>query len=108
MKIAFVIYRDMTSLDFIGIYDPITRLKTMSFMDKEISWDICAYTEEVRDTTGMRFTPDKVGPLLDHYDMVVLPGGFGSRKLVQHTFHPHGQISIITTLSPQKRIYSIE
>ncbi|MDR3566137.1 MAG: DJ-1/PfpI family protein [Negativicutes bacterium] len=82
MKIAFVIYTDMTVLDFIGIYDPLTRLNSMGFMP-DVTWDICAYTEEVRDTTGMRFTPDKVGPLLDHYDMVVLPGGFGSRKLVK-------------------------
>ena len=31
MKIAFVIFNGMTSLDLIGIYDPLTRLKTMGF-----------------------------------------------------------------------------
>ncbi|MDR3589017.1 MAG: DJ-1/PfpI family protein [Negativicutes bacterium] len=83
MKIAFVIYPDMTALDFVGIFDPLTRLKTMGFMD-DLTWEICAYTDaEVRDGAGLRFTPDKVGHSLGHYDMVVLPGGFGSRKLAK-------------------------
>ncbi len=82
MKIAFVIYPDMTALDFIGIFDPLTRLKTMGFMP-EITWDICAFTAEVRDGAGLRFTPDKVGHSLGHYDMVVVPGGFGSRRLAK-------------------------
>ncbi len=32
MKIAFVIFNGMTTLDFIGVYDPVTRLKTMGFI----------------------------------------------------------------------------
>jgi hypothetical protein len=32
MKIAFVIFNGLTALDFIGIYDPLTRLKSMGFM----------------------------------------------------------------------------
>lgn len=82
MEIAFIIYNGMTALDFIGMYDPLTRLKTMGFMP-EMTWDICAFTEEVHDNTGLRFTPDRVGRPLGHYDMVVIPGGFGSRKLVK-------------------------
>ena len=39
MRIAFVIYDGMTSLDFIGVYDPVTRLKTMGFMP-DLEWDI--------------------------------------------------------------------
>ena len=31
MKTAFVIFNGMTALDFVGIYDPLTRLKTMGF-----------------------------------------------------------------------------
>jgi putative intracellular protease/amidase len=31
MNIAFIIYDGMTALDFIGVYDPLTRLKTMDF-----------------------------------------------------------------------------
>jgi cyclohexyl-isocyanide hydratase len=75
VKIAFIIYDGMTALDFIGVYDPITRLKTMGFMS-DLEWDICAYTEDVRDNAGLRFTPTKVGEPLKSYDMVIMPGGF--------------------------------
>jgi transcriptional regulator GlxA family with amidase domain len=81
MKIAFVIYNGMTSLDFIGIYDPLTRLKTMGFVP-DLKWEICAHTEEVTDSTGLRMLPTKVREPLGAYDMMVVPGGFGSRKLV--------------------------
>lgn len=82
MKIAFVVYPDMTGLDFVGVYDPLTRLKTMGFMP-DITWELCAFSDDVRDNTGLRFTPDKVGHSLGYYDMVVVPGGFGSRKLAK-------------------------
>lgn len=35
----------MTSLDFIGVYDPVTRLKTMGFIP-DLQWDVCAYSKE--------------------------------------------------------------
>jgi hypothetical protein len=30
MKVAFVVFDRMTALDFIGFYDPVTRLKSMT------------------------------------------------------------------------------
>ncbi|SRR5579885_961330 len=81
MDIAFVIYNGMTALDFIGMYDPVTRLKTMGFMS-DLRWDICAYTPEVRGGTGLLFTPTRVGTSLHDYTIVFIPGGFGTRKLV--------------------------
>jgi cyclohexyl-isocyanide hydratase len=41
MKSAFVIYDEMTLLDFAGVYDPLTRLETMHFLD-DLTWDVCA------------------------------------------------------------------
>jgi len=82
LRISFIIYNEMTTLDFVGIYDPLTRLKTMGFMP-ELEWEICSMTEKVLDITGLQFTPTKVMEPLGSYDMVVVPGGFGSRKLVQ-------------------------
>jgi cyclohexyl-isocyanide hydratase len=82
LRISFIIYNEMTTLDFIGIYDPLTRLKTMGFMP-ELEWEICSMTREVLDITGLRFTPTKVMEPLGNYEMIVVPGGFGSRKLVQ-------------------------
>ena len=84
MKIAFVVFDGMTALDFIGVYDPMTRLKTMGFMP-ELAWDICAHSQPVRDIAGLVFTPTRVGQSLAEYDMVIVPGGFGTRTLVKDT-----------------------
>lgn len=80
MKTAFIIFNEFTSLDFIGVYDPLTRLKTMGFMP-DFQWDICAYNEKIYDNTGLLFHPTKIRTDLSYYDMLVISGGFGTRKL---------------------------
>ncbi|TRZ65192.1 MAG: DJ-1/PfpI family protein [Rhodocyclaceae bacterium] len=82
MKTAFVVFDQMTSLDFIGFYDPVTRLKSMQIMD-DFKWRICATNRLVTDDRGLRFEADAVGESLDSYDMIFVPGGFGTRSL-QH------------------------
>jgi cyclohexyl-isocyanide hydratase len=82
MKTAFVIFDRMTALDLIGIYDPLTRLKSMNFVP-EFNWQFCAFTEEVSDDRGLRFVPDTVAAPLGGYDLIIVPGGFGTRAL-QH------------------------
>ena len=82
MKTAFVIFDRMTALDLIGVYDPLTRLKSMNFVP-EFNWQICAFTKEVSDDRNLRFAPDTVAESLGVYDMIVVPGGFGTRAL-QH------------------------
>jgi transcriptional regulator GlxA family with amidase domain len=82
MKTAFIVFDRMTALDLIGAYDPLTRLKSMNFIPG-FDWRICAYTEEVLDDRGLRFTPDTVAESLEAYDIIVVPGGFGTRAL-QH------------------------
>jgi transcriptional regulator GlxA family with amidase domain len=84
MKIGFIIYDGMTSLDFIGVYDPLTRLKTMGLMP-DLQWEICAFSREVRDNAGLVFIPTQVKEALQNYDLVVVPGGFSSRTLVNDT-----------------------
>jgi cyclohexyl-isocyanide hydratase len=82
MKTAFIIFDQMTALDLIGVYDPLTRLKSMNFIP-EFNWEICAVKSKVSDDKGLRFMPDKVAEPLSDYDMLVVPGGFGTRSL-QH------------------------
>ncbi len=74
MNIAFVIYNGMTSLDFVGVYDPLTRLQTMGFLP-QLSWEICAYSNPVKDSTGLTFVPSVVQASLADYDLLVVPGG---------------------------------
>ena len=82
MKIAFVIYEGITLLDFAGVYDPLTRLKTMHFLD-DLTWDVCACREKVRSTEGAMLVPDRVDNDLAGYDYVILPGGDGIKDLMQ-------------------------
>src|SRR5712692_10724338 len=71
----------MTTLDFLGVYDPLTRLKTMGFLP-DFAWEVCARTAVVVDATGLRILPTRVGDSLADYDMVIVPGGGAARTLV--------------------------
>jgi transcriptional regulator GlxA family with amidase domain len=82
MKLGFVIYSGMTTLDFVGVYDPLTRLKTMGFLES-LKWEICSLEEKVSDSTGLTLVPTVVGVPLAAYDAVVIPGGPAARKLSQ-------------------------
>lgn len=82
MKAAFVLFDRMTFLDFIGFYDAVTRLKTMKIKE-DFSWHTCALSKLVTDDRGMRMEVDAVGESLAGYDLLFVPGGFGTRAL-QH------------------------
>lgn len=73
MNIGFVIYDDMTVLDFVGVFDPVTRLRTMGYRD-DISWDICAIKEEVTGAGGLSINATAIKEPLDDYDMIIVPG----------------------------------
>ena len=80
MKIAFAIFDGMTTLDFIGIFEPLTRLRSMGFTP-DLSWDICGRTESVTDASGFSYHPDAVNTSLGTYDGVIIPGGMATREL---------------------------
>jgi cyclohexyl-isocyanide hydratase len=80
MRIAFILYNGITTLDFIGIYDPVSRLRSMGFLP-ELSWQLCALHPSIKDHFGLEITVDAIRPDLGGYDAIVIPGGFGSRVL---------------------------
>ncbi len=84
MKIAYVVFNGVTWLDFIGVYDAVSRLKSMGYM-KDLSWDICSYTETAADNFGLKIIPDLVKQPLNNYDAIILPGGHGTRILINDT-----------------------
>lgn len=69
MRIAFIIYDGMTALDFVGVYDAVTRLKTMRFV-ADVEWDVCATAPEVTDFSGLRIAASRTGGSLGEYDWV--------------------------------------
>ncbi len=82
MKFAFIIYDDVTLLDFAGIYDPITRLKSMNIIIN-FEYDVCSTKSKVKTFEGLEIIVDKVNNDLSEYDFVFIPGGNGIMKLVK-------------------------
>lgn len=80
MTAAFVLFDRLTALDFVGAYDPITRLKTMGFIE-DFEWDLCAFREPVTDGRGLHLTPDRIAEPLASYDLLIVPGGQGTGPL---------------------------
>ncbi|MEM9258243.1 MAG: DJ-1/PfpI family protein [Bacteroidota bacterium] len=82
MRLAYVLYDELTLLDFIGFYDPVSRLQSQGHLP-DFDWDLCAMTPTIKDSFGLEITADLVKPDLGTYDILYVPGGFGTRSL-QH------------------------
>ena len=78
MRVAFCIYDGMTVLDFVGVYDPVTRLDRRGILP--LDWDVCAPSRTV-SADDLRLDVDRHDPDLGEYDLVVVPGGRGTRDL---------------------------
>jgi cyclohexyl-isocyanide hydratase len=80
MKLAYIIFDGITWLDFIGVYDPLSRLKSMKYIP-ELSWDICCYSETAKDNFELEIKATRVRPPLSGYNAIIVPGGHGTREL---------------------------
>ncbi|MEO0732314.1 MAG: DJ-1/PfpI family protein [Bacteroidota bacterium] len=80
MRLAYILYDGITLLDFVGAYDPLSRLRSQGHLP-DFGWDLCAPTPTVADSFGLTVKVDKVRPDLAAYDVIYVPGGFGSRPL---------------------------
>ena len=82
MRVAFVLFDDLTALDFVGVYDPVTRLHSMGF-DRTLTWELCAlHATEVHDDRGLRLGATQGAGALTGFDLVIVPGGRGTQRLV--------------------------
>jgi imidazoleglycerol-phosphate dehydratase len=81
MKIAFVLFDGMTALDFIGVFDALTRLNTMGLLP-DVTWDLCAPSSEVTATGGLTIQASRSNQPLTGYDLLVVSGGYGSRRFL--------------------------
>ena len=82
MKLAYIIFNGITWLDLIGIYEPLSKLKSNKYLP-DLDWDICSFTETAEDIFGLSIKPTKIKASLENYDAIIVPGGFGTRQL-QH------------------------
>ena len=102
MRLAFILFDGLTMLDFIGFYDPVTRLKSMDLVP-DFSWDLCGLTADLQDDHGLIYRVDRIRPDLSAYDAIFVPGGFATRELMndENVFLPwlHGAAPCRTKLS---------
>ncbi|MUG43959.1 DJ-1/PfpI family protein [Paenibacillus woosongensis] len=80
MKMAFIVFDQMTTLDLVGFYDAVTRMRILNAMD-HVQWDFCSNKEEIKDDRGLTLKIEHVSPDLSGYDLIFIPGGFSTRQL---------------------------
>lgn len=84
MKIAIIVFQDLTLLDLVGFTDAIQRLKSMQYYPNlEISY--CAFEGDISDNFKFRLPVDLIKPDLSVFDMIFIPGGLGTRNLIHDT-----------------------
>jgi transcriptional regulator GlxA family with amidase domain len=80
MKLAYILFDGITWLDLVGLYDPISRLKSMNYRP-DLSWDFCSISPSAKDNFGLEVQATQIKGSLAGYDALIVPGGHGTRRL---------------------------
>ncbi len=80
-RIALLAFPRLTFLDLIGVYDALRRLKPME-IDPAVSVRVIGTEREIVDDSGLVVRADGVYEDLAGYDLLFVPGGFGTRALM--------------------------
>lgn len=80
-RIAFFIFPRMTFLDLIGGYDALRRVAGMS-IDPEVTHRTIGTAAQVEDDSGLVVRANGVYEDLAPFDLLYVPGGFGTRTLM--------------------------
>jgi len=81
-RIAFLAFPGLTALDLVGAYDALRRVALMG-IDPGTTHRIIGTAATIQDETGLTLVPDEVYPDLRHFDLLVVPGGLGTRRLMR-------------------------
>lgn len=83
-RIAFLAFPGLTLLDLVGAYDALRRVPLMG-IDPRVTHRIIGTKAALEDETGFAFHPDGVFEELKRFDLLVVPGGSGTRRLMHDT-----------------------
>jgi cyclohexyl-isocyanide hydratase len=75
-RAAFLLFPQMTLLDFVGPYDAVRRVRSMG-IDPRFDWRIYGTEATVADEHGLAVTIDEVRPPAIDAELLIVPGGFG-------------------------------
>ena len=81
-RIAFLVFPGLTVLDFVGGYDALRRVATMG-IDPGVTHRIIGTESEIGDESGLVMRPDGMYEDLAPFDLLYIPGGFGTRALLK-------------------------
>jgi cyclohexyl-isocyanide hydratase len=80
-RIGFLAFPGLTLLDLVGAYDVIRRVPLMG-IDQSVTHRIIGTKTALEDETSFAFHPDGVYEELKGFDLLVVPGGLGTRRLM--------------------------
>jgi len=80
-RIAFLVFPGLTLLDLVGAYDSLRRVALMG-IDPEVTYRFIGTHSEISDETGLKFSSDAVYDDLAAFDLLYVPGGVGTRRLM--------------------------
>jgi transcriptional regulator GlxA family with amidase domain len=80
MRLAYILFDGITWLDFIGAYHPISQLQKLNYLP-DFTWQTAALTPTIVDDFGLKMSVDLVAPDLSTFDIIIVPGGWGTRPL---------------------------
>lgn len=81
-RTAFLAFPGLTALDLVGAYDALRRIAPMG-IDRGATHRIVGTHATIQDETGMTLVPDGVYEDLGDFDLLVVPGGVGTRRLAR-------------------------
>jgi len=81
-RFAFVAFDGMTLLDLVGVHDPLSRIASIGVDPTSTCEIVGAHRGRVWARGGAELTIDRARPELREFDVVIVPGGPGTRVLV--------------------------
>jgi cyclohexyl-isocyanide hydratase len=101
-RIAFLLFPRLTFLDFVGAYDALRRVASMG-IDAGVTHRIIGTAPEIEDESGLVVRPDSVYEDLASFDLLYVPGGFGTRALMDDA----RLIDYLRTWGPDRPLASV-
>lgn len=101
-NIACILFDEMTSLDWLGFFDPLKRLSKFDDFNNVKITNI-GMQKKVQDGYGLEIGSLETPKELQAFDMIFIPGGFGTRELQ----HNKNFIDWIKTASPNAFLVSV-
>jgi len=78
--IAFFLFPRITALDFVGVYDGLRRIHSMG-VDPSLRLTLTGTALQIPDDSVLTLQTHSVYAPLDYVDLLVIPGGHGTRPL---------------------------